>query len=95
MSEIKASLSEMGTNENIPLWQIVNKNSPSRFDDANTVVKPALAPLDVLTVGPVIIDPFAIFFRQIEWWIGEDCVDALICDVRKNVETVSLVKDTF
>src|SRR5438132_13360345 len=88
MSKLHAQLKKMMSQEDVPLWQVVQKEGPTWFKHTNTLCKPAPAPGKVVSLPPKIICALAVLCPEIEWRISKDHVNNFVPDGWKNFHAI-------
>ena len=66
----------------------VDEYSPPRLDDATALGNPRPAPFDVLRSRNSVVETVLVVFPQIEWRVGEHCIDDGRSHVIENLQAV-------
>jgi hypothetical protein len=74
---------------NIPARNIVEEEGAAPQENADAFVDPFLAPVKILIILPEVVDARSVFLPQVEWRVGEDGVDTLVTDVRKQLDAIA------
>src|SRR5262249_12936890 len=79
--KLQPHLPEIGTERNVPFWQIVQEERPAGLQHTLALGKPAPGPSQILVLAAVVRTTSAVLLTKVEWGIGEHRIDrpALQC----------------
>jgi len=92
MAEFHTKARKKRAKKHIPLWEVIEKERATWSQCPNTLCYPLLTPIQVSFFRERVIGAISIFFSEVEWRIGKDCVNYAVFDPRKNDHAVIGVK---
>lgn len=88
--ELHSALHQISSDQNVPTRQVVDEERAARLQDADALVQPEFAPVEVFTVASRIVRPTPIKLPKIKGRVGENGVRNPRRKTRQDIEAVAL-----